>query len=575
MARILDCRRKKHRWLNASADMEDPNYSEEKQIKQNGDVANGILGVIGNSDEKKILGTDVGDYDTESEQNEVCVRKECTKLVLRRLKQTGKHSKKVLAKRKWLSAHLQTSSLDTEKDPAGLQQLLKLKATVERLGGKLDNGWHVTSQRRSNNGLPFFSFISPTKEKFRSRIEVVRYLGLPARPAKSRYIPGTRPPLPNSQLALVPFDRQTGAVTKSSKAPDIKDCEGFGHAGKVVFHALNYGNDPQMTSTPSLSSSVVTERCQDILRSLISTESFATVSNLVGQVAPSLSMDAFLQLKGPSFLANSLDLKLIHLRLSTGAYGQSPELFSKDIQQGQRLASEGSFVAVHGAFIATFANFGGVDGGLGDLVLGVFSGHSGTHLPVSAYHVERWPPSKASTSRAEDHRIELIPGAKPPSQFLYRLSKALEGELETNRRPLTGKIYSPIILTISSTHSLRHEGQVSPLCVDYRALNKLTIKNKFPMPRIEYILEPLDGAKFFTKIDLKSGYHQIRIFEADIPKTAFRTERGHYDFVVIPFGLTRAPGSFNKNMCRAFAGLIGKCVFIFLDDILVFSATYE
>ncbi|MCO5569375.1 hypothetical protein L7F22_023087 [Adiantum nelumboides] len=113
------------------------------------------------------------------------------------------------------------------------------------------------------------------------------------------------------------------------------------------------------------------------------------------------------------------------------------------------------------------------------------------------------------------------------------------------------------------------------LCVDYRALNKLTIKNKFSMPRIKYILERLDGAKFFTKIDLKSGYHQIRIFEVDIPKTAFRTERGHYKFVVIPFGLTGAPGSFNKNMSRPFALFIGKCVFIFLDDILVFAATYE
>ncbi|MCO5550567.1 hypothetical protein L7F22_004054 [Adiantum nelumboides] len=113
------------------------------------------------------------------------------------------------------------------------------------------------------------------------------------------------------------------------------------------------------------------------------------------------------------------------------------------------------------------------------------------------------------------------------------------------------------------------------LCVDYRALNKLTIKNKFPMPRIEYILERSYGAKFFTKIDLKRGYHQLRIFEADIPKTAFRIERGHYEFVVIPFGLTGAPGSFNKNMSHAFAVLIGKCVLIFLDDILVFSATYE
>ncbi|MCO5613151.1 hypothetical protein L7F22_067427 [Adiantum nelumboides] len=108
------------------------------------------------------------------------------------------------------------------------------------------------------------------------------------------------------------------------------------------------------------------------------------------------------------------------------------------------------------------------------------------------------------------------------------------------------------------------------LCVDYRALNRLTIK-----PRIEYILERLDGAKFFIKINLKSFYHQIQIFEADIPKTTFRTERGHYEFVVIPFGLRGAARSFNKNTSRAFAILIGKCVLIFLDDILVFSATYE
>ncbi|MCO5572626.1 hypothetical protein L7F22_026384 [Adiantum nelumboides] len=112
------------------------------------------------------------------------------------------------------------------------------------------------------------------------------------------------------------------------------------------------------------------------------------------------------------------------------------------------------------------------------------------------------------------------------------------------------------------------------LFVDYRALNKLTIKNKFPMPHIEYILEQLDGAKYFTKIDFKSGYHQIRIFEANIPKAAFRIEHGHYEFVVIPFGLTGAPGSFNKNMSRAFALFIEKYVFTFLDDILVFSATY-
>ncbi|MCO5568945.1 hypothetical protein L7F22_022648 [Adiantum nelumboides] len=163
-------------------------------------------------------------------------------------------------------------------------------------------------------------------------------------------------------------------------------------------------------------------------------------------------------------------------------------------------------------------------------------------------------------------------------EYIQPWSQALEGELETQityllwagfMRPSSSPYAAPVLFAMKKDKSAR-------LCVDYRALNKLTIKNKFPMPRIiEYILERLDGAKFFTKIDLKSGYHQIRIFEADIPKTAFRTERGHYEFVVIPFGLTGAPGSFNKNMSRAFAVLIGKCVFIFLDDILVFSATCE
>ncbi|MCO5597798.1 hypothetical protein L7F22_051881 [Adiantum nelumboides] len=186
-------------------------------------------------------------------------------------------------------------------------------------------------------------------------------------------------------------------------------------------------------------------------------------------------------------------------------------------------------------------------------------------------------PPKLPPCRAEDHRIKLFLGAEPPSQFSYRLSKALEGELETQIadllragfiRPSSSPFAAPILFVMKKDKSVR-------LCVDYRALNNKSIKNKFPMPRMEYILEQLDGAKFFTKIDLKSGYHQIRIFEADIPKTTFKTKRGHYEFVVIPFGLTGAPGAFKKNMSRAFALLIEKCVFIFLDDILVFSTTYE
>ncbi|KAJ4973220.1 hypothetical protein NE237_006394 [Protea cynaroides] len=176
--------------------------------------------------------------------------------------------------------------------------------------------------------------------------------------------------------------------------------------------------------------------------------------------------------------------------------------------------------------------------------------------------------------RATEFVIDLIPGAAPVSNAPYRMAST---ELKVQLQELLDKGYIRPSISPWGTTVLfvkKKDGSVR-LCIDYQELNKLTIKNRYPLPRIDDLFDQLQGAKVFSKIDLRSGYHQLKIKEGDIPKTAFRTRYGHYEFLVISFGLTNASTTFMELMNQIFHDMLDTSVIVFIDDILVYSKDKE
>ncbi|KAL5739103.1 hypothetical protein ACOSQ2_028283 [Xanthoceras sorbifolium] len=171
--------------------------------------------------------------------------------------------------------------------------------------------------------------------------------------------------------------------------------------------------------------------------------------------------------------------------------------------------------------------------------------------------------------------MDVIPGTAPVSVAPYRMAPAELNELKLQLQELLDKVFIRPSVSPSGALVLFVNKKDGPmrLCIDYRQPNKLTIKNKYPLPRIDDLFDQLRGATVFSKIDLRSGYHQLRVKDSDIQKTAFRTRYGHYEFVVMPFGLTNAPATFMDLMNRIFRSYLDLCVVVFIDNILIYSQT--